>query len=71
VGKKMLKDPELGPDFVKPVKSQGVRSVGDSVMTFRVKFTAQPGKHFVIRREAFVELLKPLKPKVFITLIAK
>jgi small-conductance mechanosensitive channel len=53
VGKRMLLDEELGPDFIKPLKSQGVREVGDSVMTFRAKFTARPGKHFVIRREAY------------------
>nr|MDJ0668661.1 mechanosensitive ion channel [Desulfobacterales bacterium] len=46
VGKAMLLDEEIGADFIKPVKSQGVRSVGDSVMTFRVKFTARPGTHF-------------------------
>jgi len=63
VGKKMLKDEELGPDFIKPIKSQGVRSVGDSVMTFRVKFTAQPGKHFMIRREAFRRITEALAEK--------
>jgi small-conductance mechanosensitive channel len=63
VGKKMLQDPELGPDFIAPVKSQGVRSVGDSVMTFRVKFTAKPGKHFVIRREAFRRITEALEAK--------
>ena len=52
VGQEMLKDEELGPNFIQPLKSQGVREVGDSVMTFRVKFTAKPGKHFLIRREA-------------------
>nr|MDJ0988377.1 mechanosensitive ion channel family protein [Desulfobacterales bacterium] len=65
VGKKMLLDEELGPDFIKPVKSQGVRSVGDSVMTFRVKFTARPGKHFVIRREAFKRITEALEKKGF------
>ncbi len=63
VGKKMLNDPELGPAFVEPVKSQGVRSVGDSVMTFRVKFAAVPGKHFVIRREAFRRITEALEAK--------
>lgn len=63
VGKKMLQDPVLGPDFIAPVKSQGVRSVGDSVMTFRVKFTAKPGKHFVIRREAFRRITEALEAK--------
>ena len=53
VGQKMLEDEELGPHFIKPMKSQGVKEVGDSVMTFRVKFTARPGKQFLIRREAF------------------
>lgn len=60
VGNKMLEDPELGPDFIRPVKSQGVRSVGDSVMVIRVKFTAQPGKHFLIRREAFRRISEAL-----------
>ncbi len=63
VGKKMLLDEELGSDFIKPVKSQGVRSVGDSVMTFRVKFTARPGTHFVIRREAFRRITEALEAK--------
>jgi small-conductance mechanosensitive channel len=63
VGKKMMADPVLGPDFIKPVKSQGVRKVGDSVMTFRVKFTAYPGKHFVIRREAFRRITEALEAK--------
>ena len=53
IGKKMLLDPEYRDAFIQPVKSQGVNKVGDSVMSFRVKFTAKPGKQFVIRREAF------------------
>ena len=63
VGKAMLLDEKLGPDFIKPVKSQGVRSAGDSVMTFRVKFTARPGTHFVIRREAFRRITEALEKK--------
>jgi small-conductance mechanosensitive channel len=61
VGKKMMLDEELGPDFIKPLKSQGVRSVGDSVMTFRAKFTARPGTHFVIRREAYKHITAALE----------
>lgn len=56
-------DPELKDDFLKPVKSQGVREVGDSVMTIRVKFTARPGAHFVIRREAFKRITEALEAK--------
>ena len=49
----MLDDEIYGKDFIRPVKSQGVREITNSVMTIRVKFTAQPGTHFVIRREAY------------------
>ena len=49
----MLKNEECGKDFIKPLKSQGVREITNSVMTIRAKFTAQPGTHFVIRREAY------------------
>jgi hypothetical protein len=57
----MLDDPEMGSDFLQPVKSGGVREMGDSVMTIRVKFTAKPGAHFVIRREAFKRITEALE----------
>ena len=63
VGQEMLKDEELGKDFIKPVKSQGVREIANSVMTIRVKFTAQPGAHFIIRREAFKRITEALRQK--------
>jgi small-conductance mechanosensitive channel len=53
VGRQMLENEDYGKDFIRPVKSQGVREITNSVMTIRVKFTAQPGTHFVIRREAY------------------
>ena len=59
----MLADPELGKDFIKQIKSQGIREVGDSVLTIRVKFTANPGTHFVIRREAFKRITEALAQK--------
>jgi small-conductance mechanosensitive channel len=63
VGQKMLEDEELGKNFIKPVKSQGVREITTSVMTIRVKFTARPGAHFVIRREAFKRITEALCDK--------
>lgn len=63
VGKAMLEDPEFGKDFIRPVKSQGVREISNSVMTIRVKFTAQPGTHFVIRREAYKRITEALQNK--------
>jgi small-conductance mechanosensitive channel len=63
VGEKMLADEELGPDFILPLKSQGVSEITNSVMIIRVKFTAHPGKQFVIRREAFRLITEALAAK--------
>jgi hypothetical protein len=49
------------PIFSSRLKSGGVREMGDSVMTIRVKFTAKPGAHFVIRREAFKRITEALE----------
>jgi hypothetical protein len=35
--------------------------MGDSVMTIRVKFTAKPGAHFLIRREAYKLITEALE----------
>ena len=63
VGQAMLKDEEFGEDFIRPVKSQGVREITSSVMIIRVKFTAKPGTHFVIRREAYRRITEALAAK--------
>ncbi|THB76871.1 MAG: hypothetical protein D6B25_08660 [Desulfobulbaceae bacterium] len=63
VGQAMLKNEEYGDDFISPVKSAGVREITNSVMTIRVKFTAQPGTHFVIRREAYRLITEALAAK--------
>ncbi len=63
VGQAMLQDPEFGEDFIQPVKSQGVREITSSVMVIRVKFTAKPGTHFVIRREAYRRITEALAAK--------
>jgi len=63
VGQAMLQDEVLGKDFIQPVKSAGVKEITNSVMTIRVKFTAQPGKHFVIRREAYRRITEALAAK--------
>lgn len=60
VGKAMLEDEEFGKDFIQPVKSAGVREITASVMVIRVKFKAQPGTHFVIRREAYRRITEAL-----------
>ncbi|MGI9493837.1 MAG: mechanosensitive ion channel domain-containing protein [Geminicoccaceae bacterium] len=53
IGKDLLEHPEIGDDFLAPFKSQGVFSVDDSALIIRAKFTAKPGKQFLIKREAY------------------
>ena len=53
VGQKMLQDPELGPSFILPLKSQGVMRVEESALIIRMKFTTKPGEQWVVRREAY------------------
>ena len=53
IGKDLLEDPMIGDDFLAPFKSQGVFSVDDSALIIRAKFTAKPGKQFLIKREAY------------------
>ena len=47
------KDPEMGPNLLDKIKSQGVRELDDSAMIMRLKFKTIPGEQFVIRREVF------------------
>jgi small-conductance mechanosensitive channel len=63
VGQEMLVDEELGDGFIQPLKSQGVNEITNSVMVIRVKFTAKPGKQFVIKREAFRRITEALSAK--------
>jgi small-conductance mechanosensitive channel len=63
VGQAMLEDETLGDDFLQPVKSQGVNQITNSVMVIRVKFTAKPGKQFVIKREAYRRITEALNAK--------
>ncbi|HIP40168.1 MAG TPA: mechanosensitive ion channel family protein [Desulfocapsa sulfexigens] len=63
VGQAMLQDEEFGKDFIQPVKSAGVRDITGSVMVIRVKFKAQPGTQFVIRREAYRRITEALAAK--------
>jgi len=63
VGQAMLREDEFKDDFIQPVKSAGVRDIKDSVMVIRVKFKAQPGTQFVIRREAYRRISDALAAK--------
>ncbi|MFO7687814.1 MAG: mechanosensitive ion channel family protein [Desulfobacterales bacterium] len=49
----IMKDPELGPKLLAPIKSQGVRELDDSALIVRVKYKTQPGEQFVIRKHVY------------------
>jgi len=49
----VLKNEELASSLLSPIKSQGVREMGDSAMMMRVKFKSIPGEQFVLRKEIF------------------
>jgi moderate conductance mechanosensitive channel len=63
VGQQLMDDPELGPDIISPIKSMGVKTVVDSVMTFRVRFTAKFGRQGIIQRKAFELIADALAKK--------
>lgn len=54
IGVELLEHPEIGADFLQPFKSQGVFEVDDYGLVIRAKFTAKPGRQFMIRKEAYI-----------------
>jgi small-conductance mechanosensitive channel len=60
LGQELLGDPELGPKFIEPLKSQGVLAIDDRGMMFRFKFTTYPGEQFVVRRTVYSKLQEVL-----------
>ncbi|WP_207761890.1 mechanosensitive ion channel family protein [Arboricoccus pini] len=57
VGEELAADPEMGPDFIQPPKSQGVRNIEGNVLVVGVKYITRPGRQFVIRRQAYQRIL--------------
>ena len=56
VGQEMLKDEEIGPNMLQPLKSQGVMRVEESALIVRMKFTAKPGEQWIVRRMAYTKV---------------
>ncbi|MEP3917075.1 mechanosensitive ion channel family protein [Ascidiaceihabitans sp.] len=56
LGVALLEDPIIGPDFIQPLKSQGVIEMQDSAMIIRVKFMTKPGDQWVIRKKVYQEI---------------
>lgn len=53
VYEQIMKDEELAPKLLEPIKSQGVREMDDSAMIMRVKYKTIPGDQFAIRKEVY------------------
>jgi small-conductance mechanosensitive channel len=56
LGQELLDDPELGPKFLQPLKSQGAAQLEDSAMIVRLKFMTKPGDQWVIRKRVYAEI---------------
>ena len=63
VAQAMAEEEDFKAHFITPPKSQGVREITNSVMSIRAKFTAKPGAHFLIRREAYKRITEALRAK--------
>jgi small-conductance mechanosensitive channel len=53
IGQELLQDPEWGPKFLQPLKSQGVIRIEESALIIRTKFVCKPREQFVLRRIVF------------------
>jgi small-conductance mechanosensitive channel len=58
LGQQMLDDPELGKEFLQPLKLQGVADIQENALVCRFKFTVRPGKPTLIQREALKRLYR-------------
>ncbi|MBX2855048.1 MAG: mechanosensitive ion channel family protein [Rhodobacteraceae bacterium] len=56
LGQMLQADPDLGPKFLQPLKSQGVYQMEESAMIIRVKFMTRPGEQWVIRKRIYAEI---------------
>lgn len=58
IGNDLMENEDIAQDFIDPFKSQGVLEIDDYGLVLRAKFTAKPGRQFVIRKEAYVAIQK-------------
>jgi moderate conductance mechanosensitive channel len=58
VGQELLDDPEIGAEFIQPLKMQGVIDVLQSHLVVRCKFTALPGRPTYLQRQALRRLIE-------------
>jgi moderate conductance mechanosensitive channel len=57
VGEELLEDPEVGAEFMQPLKMQGVVDVLQTALVIRCKFTATPARPTYLQRQALRRLI--------------
>jgi moderate conductance mechanosensitive channel len=57
VGEELLDDPEIGAEFMQPLKMQGVVDVLQTALIVRCKFTATPSRPTYLQRQALRRLI--------------
>ena len=57
LGLALLEDPEIGADFIQPLKMQGVADVTQGAIMIRCKFTARPLRPSFLRRQAMRSII--------------
>ncbi len=58
IGQEMEADPELGPAFLQPFKSQGVVKMDDSAFIISGKFMTKPNQQWAIRKAVYTKVQK-------------
>ncbi len=53
IGQELLTDPDHGPSFLAPLKSQGVKRVEGGVLVIGTKFTCKPREQWLLRRVVY------------------
>lgn len=56
VGLSLMDDPDIGGEFLLPLKMQGIAEVQESALSLRFKFTAKPTKPSYVHRQALKHL---------------
>ncbi|MBX5162025.1 MULTISPECIES: mechanosensitive ion channel family protein [unclassified Rhizobium] len=56
IGAELVEDPELGPNFLEPLKMKGVEQFGDYGIVLSFAMTTVPGMQTYIRRKAYAKI---------------
>jgi small-conductance mechanosensitive channel len=59
----MMQDPDLGPEFLLPLKMQGIEEVAENALVCRVKFTTRPVNPTYVQRQALKRIHEAFKER--------